>query len=149
MILIETQASQLARALSDTVGVAAVGYLDGATVDTYQTQISLSPSTTLAELDAAINDYAGYAQGTIVWQVPVVADDGTVEAIGTCAVFRPTDATDPEVSWGCYIVNAAATAVLFMGQFEGAPLSMASAVNSISLTFRFRPASNSLVVVVS
>lgn len=149
MQLIETQASQLARALSDTNAVATAGYLNAAKINTYQEEVALSPTTTNAELLALVNDYAGYLEGTITWQVPVIADDGTVEVIGTCPVWRPTDGTDPEVSWGLWISNAGTTVAYFMGQFDGAPLSMADANNSISVVIRYRPATNSMVVVIS
>ncbi len=149
MDLVETQKSQLDRGLSDTVSPAAVGSLFGAKINLFQTQIPISPDTPLVDLDAAVCDYTGYAQGTIVWQAPSVADDGTVEVVGTCAVFRPTDAVVPNNAWGLYIQDTTATYLYYLGQFDQAPLPMSSALQSITVTIRYRPATNSIVVVVS
>lgn len=149
MDLIETQTSQLHRALNDTVHVAAVGYLDLCVVSLTKAQVALSPTTPLATLQAAEADYTGYAAGVITWQTPTTADDQTVEVVGTVPVFRPTDAVAPNNVWDVFITNAGGTLLFFLGQFDNAPLPMVSALDQILLTIRYRPATNSMVVVIS
>lgn len=144
MILLEFQASQLARATDDVAGT-----LLGLKADLYQEPVDITPATPLATFTAVIANYTGYAQGAVTWEVPSVADDGTVEVIGNFAVWRPTDAVTPNNIWGIFFRAAIGGALLFAGQFDGAPLPMANALQQIAITLRYRPATNSVVVTVS
>lgn len=144
MELTEFQASQLARAADDIAG-----YLDGLKVDLYQTAIAFGPTTPLATFTAAVCTYTGYAQGVVTWSTPTLADDGTVEVLGTLPVWRPTDGVTPNVAWGIYAHSGVGSVLYFAGQFDGAPLPMQSALQQITVTLRYRPATRTLAVVVS
>lgn len=144
MLLYETQSSQLTRA-----GEAIAAYLLGLKADLYKTPIDLTTNPPLATFQAAIADYAGYAQGVVTWDTPSVSDDGTVEVIGTYDQFRPTDSVNPNGIWGVYFTAAIGGALVFFGQFDTAPLPMASALNQITITLRYRPADQSIVAYVS
>jgi hypothetical protein len=143
VLLNEYQAATLARALADTTSG---GPFDAATVDLFQANITIAGNETLAELVAGVATYTGYAQGVITWDAPSVASDGTVEVVGTLAVFRPTGTAIKNVIYGAYIANAAASALLFAGNLTNPPVAMGSALDQISLTIRYRPATQSIAV---
>jgi len=144
MELLEFQASQLARADADIAD-----YLLALKADLYQTEIDILPETPVGDFTAAIATFTGYAQKTVTWGVPSVADDGTVEVVGTYTEWRPADGVTPNNIWGVFFRAAVGGALLFAGQFDGAPLPMNNALNAITITIRYRPASKSIVVVVS
>lgn len=144
--LFEFQDSQVSRAVESTV---VTGYLAGATVDLYQAEIAINQTTPLSEFTSNLANYTGYAQGAITWGPATVADDGTVEILGTVPEFRPTGTAVTNTIWGLFIRDAGGTALYFAGQFDGAPLPMGSTLDSILLTLRFRPATQSVVVVIS
>jgi len=92
--------------------------------------------------------YTGYADEVITWLAPSVADDGTIEVIGTVGEFRPTDGVTPNSVYGALLLTGAG--VLMMGgRFDDAPLPMENATNAILLTVRFRPADQSIAIVIS
>jgi hypothetical protein len=142
--LFEYEASLLARANADTTG-----YLKLATVDLYQTDVDIGSGNTVADFTASVATYVGYAQGVLAWDAASVADDGTVECVSAAITFRPTDATTPNVIYGCFIRGATGGTLLFAGRFDGAPLDMSDAVHQIVLTVRYRPDATSIAVTVS
>lgn len=145
MQLNEYQASQLARAAADVAG-----YLAAMKVDLYQTDIDLATFPPIATFTAEIANFTGYAQGVVTWDTPSVADDGTVEVLGAVPQWRPTDAVTPNNVYGIFCRAAAGGgALLFTGRFDDAPEPMASALDQITITIRYRPADRSLCVVVS
>lgn len=144
MQLTEYQASQLARAAADVAD-----YLLAMKVDLYQSDIVITPDTLLATFTAAVATFTGYAQKTVTWATPTIADDGTVEVIGTVPKWQPTDAATPNVIYGIYCTEAVGGALLFAGRFETAPLPMGSALQQITITLRYRPADKSLCTYVS
>lgn len=133
----------------DVATDATAGSLLGALACLTKSPLTINRDTTKAALDAIKADYTGYAEKVITWQAPSRADDGTIECIGTMAAFRPTDAVAPNDCWALYIHETAAGPLLWACQFPGAPLPMQSALDEISVTFRYRPATNSIAVVVS
>lgn len=144
MQLFETQASQIARA-GDDIG----GYLDGAQVHLTKSEIAISPTTPLADLTTAEADYNTYTAQDITWDTATVADDGTVEVIGTVPGFRPTDALAPNNIWALFITNGDGDELYFLGSFDAPPLPMNTVLDQITVTVRYRPATDTIVVVVS
>lgn len=144
MDLFEYQALTIARALDDVAGS-----LDGAKVWLYKAALPVDGSTPLATFVTNKADYTGNGSGDITWLDPSVADDGTVEVVGTVPEFRPTDDVTPNDIWGVYITNGAGDALYWCGQFDDPPLPMNGPLNSIIVTVRYRPASDSIVVTVS
>lgn len=142
--LIEFQASQLARAAADVAD-----YLADLKVHLTRAELLITPETVVGDLTAIEATYTGYALETVVWLDPSVSDDGVVEVVSTPMEFRPTGTTVTNVIWACYCLAAVGGALLFAGQLDGAPIPMASALNSLILTIRYRPATNSLSVVIS
>lgn len=151
MNLFEYQLATLERATDNVapVVVGSTGFLFGAEVCLTTAQFDLNQANTLAEFAAVEADFTGYAPAAITWGVPSVADDGTVEVVATAIVFRPTDAVTPNVIYMLYITNAAGDALYYAGVFDNPPLPMNSALDQITVIVRFRPATNSIVVVVS
>lgn len=144
MDLVEFQASQLARAAADVAD-----YLADLKIHLTKAEIAITNATTLAELNAVEANYTGYALQTVVWLDPSVADDGTVEVLSEAMEFRPTGTTVTNVIWACYALAAVGGALLFAGSLDGAPITMGSALNSLVLVIRYRPATRSVSVVIS
>lgn len=142
MTLTETQASALARALSDTVTPAA---LFGAICQLFQTPITITPNTPLATFTAAVATYSGYASATIAWSTPSLSNEGIVEVLGTMTVFKPTGSTITNGIYGLYITDSGGTDLLFAGQFDNVPISMESTLDKIAVTIRYRPQEKTIV----
>lgn len=143
--LFEFQASQLARAADDIAG-----YLTGVKVGLTQSAVNIDEGTTLAELTAAVATYTGYASVTVVWDDPSVADDGTVEVTSEEIVFRPTAPTTiGNQVYNLYIVNTGGTILYFAVLLSTAPIPMESNLDQLKVTLRYRPATNSVAVLVS
>lgn len=124
--------------------------LMGAKAGLYNQNIPVTPTTTLAALVAALPVFTGYATKAITWGTPSIADDGTVEVLGTLAAWAPTDAVNPDTIFGAYICDSTSTNLLQGGLFVGAPLPMIDTTSRILLTLRYRPgAGPSLMVVTS
>lgn len=144
MILLEFQLSQLDRAAADIAG-----YLLGIKANLYQTPVAISQSTPLSAFTAAVATFTGYTAHVVTWDTPSVADDGTVEVLGSFVAWRPTDGVTPNVIWGVYITDGAGALLYFAGQFEDAPLPMGGALDQITIVMRYRPADKSLIVTIS
>lgn len=134
------------------LGVAAdvlAATLDGALVHLTKTALTINRSTTKAALDALKANYVGYAGEVITWGAPSRSDGGVIEAVGTVGEFRPSDAVTPNDVWAVYIHMAAGGALLFAAQLPDAPLPMRSALDSLIVSVRYRPASGTMLVLVS
>jgi hypothetical protein len=142
--LTQTTAFQLSLG-ADAVGVGAT--LNAAKVRLFVNDVLPIPASVIGDFDQTT--YTGHADKSITWLAPSVGDDGVVEVIGTVAEFRPTDAVIPNTVFGALVINTGGTAVYMGGRFEGGPLPMESALDSIVLTVRFRPSDQSLAVVIS
>jgi hypothetical protein len=142
--LTEFQTATLARAANDVAG-----FLAGCKIALYQSPIDILPSTPLATFSAAEATYTGYAQVTLVYATPSVADDGTVEVVAHPITFRASDAVTPNIIYGCFVVDSTGAILYYAGQFDGAPLPLQNALQLIIVTLRYRPATNSIVCTLS
>lgn len=146
MDLFEFPQSQEDRASADVADT--TGPYDGLSVDLFQVNIDINKNTPIAAFTDAVADYSGYAAGAITWETVSIADDGIVEVLGTVPVFKPTGTTVSNTIYGLYILNVGGTAVYFAGLFDE-PIGMGELTDRILLTIRYRPATNTVVVVVS
>ena len=142
--LFEKNDSKLARAADDIAG-----NMLGCLIDLYQTPVPLNEDTALIDLQNVVADYTGYAQGLLTWQDPSIADDGEVECIGTCPVFRPTGTAVQNEIVGCFLTSDPAGGLLYFGPLDGQPISMHSATDSITVVVRYRPGTQSLTITIS
>jgi hypothetical protein len=148
--LVESQLSQLGRATNDVnVGTTNPGVLFGAKVHLGQTNIPVDANVPYATLAGQEATYATYLAQALTWDVPSTAADNTVESVSTPLVFRPTDSVTPNAVYNVWLSNAGSTAWYYAGQIVGAPLPMASALDQIIVTIRFRPATGSICVTIA
>jgi len=141
MPVVWNQASVLA-ALADVVA----GDLAGAKLGLYQNNLDPTPETPIGDYTAAT--FTGYAQKAITWLAPSVADDGTPEVVGIVTEWRPTDGVTPNSIYGLILVETGG-ALRAATKFDGAPLGMSSALDSLLPTFRLRLTPAGLVALVS
>jgi hypothetical protein len=130
----------------------AAGPLHGATIDLFQTPQSLTDTTTYATLTGAIATYDGYSSGqpyTVTWSAVSEGEDGVIEMLGTAVEFRPSGSTTPNSIYGFYLNNAGATDWLLAGEVDNAPVNMASDLDHLTITVRYRPDDQSLAVSIS
>lgn len=149
--MIESEVSQLERATVDvqpTAGATA-GPLSLSEVHLGQTDLGITQATTYAALVAQEADYTGYAGQVIVWGDPTTAADGTVEVIGVALLFAPTGTTTTNNVYNFWIEDTGGTKWYFAGPIVGGPLPMASALDVIQVTVRYRPASGTILVTVA
>ncbi len=144
MVLLEHRSSVLDAAADEVAG-----HLAGAKLGLFVGPVDVTQARVLADFVAAKATFTGYVKTAITWLAPSVADDGTVEVVGTVPQFRPTDAVNPNMIQGCWIEDSAAADWYFAGIFDNQPLPMNSALDAMIVTVRFRPRTNSFVVVVS
>jgi len=128
---------------------AGTGVLVGMHVDLCTLDLSYDRTTTLADLTPGIPTYTGYAAGTVVWETNTIADDGTVEVLGTMPDFRPTDAVAPNIVYGMFCRAEPSGALMLLGRFDNAPLPMGKTTDVIKIVLRYRPATASIAVVIS
>jgi len=120
--------------------------LDAAEVRLFTNDIQPTAENVVGDFTAPT--YTGAGDEAVTWLAPSIADDGTVEAIGTLGEFRPTDAVTPNTVYGAILLSAGG-AYLMGARFEDGPLPMESAADAILLTMRYRPGENSIGVVIS
>jgi hypothetical protein len=145
--LVESQLSQLGRAANDVnVGTTNPGVLYAAKVHLGQSNLAIDPATAYAALSAQEATYTGYTAEALTWDVPTTSADNTVESVSTPIVFRPSDAVVDNAIYNVWISNTGSTAWYYAGQVAGGPLPMASALDQIIVTIRFRPATGSICV---
>lgn len=126
------------------------GDLDAATVHLGKTNITVDRTTTKADLTATEANYTGYAAEAVTWLAPSVADDGGVEVVGIVGEFRPTDAVVDNAIYTLWVLSAVTgTPLCFCARFDNAPLPMASPLNSLVVTLRWRPQTGGIVITVS
>lgn len=122
--------------------------LYGAAVKLFGQNLTITPNTTLAELDAASMTFGGYAPHPITWGPVTIAEDGAYEVLGSVSPFAPTGDDSTQLAWGMYVTDHA-DRLLLAGQFDAPPLNMASPMNVIQITMRHRPEASEPVVVIS
>lgn len=145
MELLEFIAQELARAADDVAGS-----LAGSKLGLYKVATDINQDTLLATMVTNKATFTGYVKTALVWGAPSIADDGTVEVVAAPLPFRPTDSLGgDQAMWGCWIEDTTAAVLQFAGQFDGAPLPMNGPLDAMLVTVRYRPASKSLVVVIS
>jgi hypothetical protein len=149
--LIESQASQLGRALNDTgpnTGPLA-GILNANKVHLGQSNLAITPTTTYATLSGQEAGFGGYTAQSLVWDVPSTAADGTVEVASTPVVFRPTDSSEDDSIYNIWVSDSGSAVWHLAGVIQGGPLPMGTALDQMIVTLRFRPATNSLVAIIA
>lgn len=144
MDLVSTQVLDLD--ICQDVTTAVTGSLIGAEVNLFTNDVVPVRQSVAGDFDAPT--YTGNGAEAVTWLAPSIADDGTVEIVGTVGEFRPTDAVTPNDVFGFTIENAGGD-LLQAARFENGPLPMRSALNAILLTLRFRFVSGGVGVVVS
>jgi hypothetical protein len=118
------------------------------TVHLFQNDTQVDRNTVIGDLTEAT--YTGYASEAVTWLAPSVADDGAIEVVGTVGEFRPTGSAVVNDIYGIMVKSGiVGTPMVFCARFDDAPLPMASALNAIVVTLRWRPQTNGLVVTVS
>lgn len=125
------------------------GHLAGAKLGLFVGAVDITQARVLADFTAAKATYTGYVKQAITWLEESVADDGTVEVVGTVPQFRPTDAVAPNMIAGCWIEDAAASDWYYAGYFDNQPLPMNGILDAMLVTVRYRPRSGTFAVVVS
>lgn len=110
--------------------------------------VTLDTTTTYADVLAAEGGYPGYARQAITWNAASVADDGTVEAVGTVPEFRPTGTSTVNM-WGLFLTTSDSATLALVGALDAAPLPMTDAHSAIVVTLRYRPTLGGLGVDVS
>jgi hypothetical protein len=149
--LIESEASQLARAAVDTqanTGPVA-GPLHGALLHLGMANTPISGNTPYSTLSAQEADFTGYTAAALTWDVPSTASDNTVQAVSTPVVFRPTDAVTPNVVYNIWVSNSGGTIWYLAGVLVGGPFPMGTATDQMIITVIFCPATNSYAVTIS
>lgn len=149
-LLLEFQAATLARAENDIeAGPGTAGFLNGAELCFTKSELDITPATLIGALTAIQADYTGYAPQALVWADPSVADDNTVEVTADPLVFRPTDAVTPNQLYAGFITNAAGTVLYFARQMDEAPVPMESALDQLIAVVRYRPATQTVLIVIT
>jgi len=143
MDLVQTNGMTMAMAVA-LVDVG--GVLENAVIRLFKNDVM--PTQTSVTGDFTPTDYVGFGDQVITWLEPSISDDGTIEVIGTVPEFRPTNDVTPNDVFGALLLDDA-DIMLFGGRFEGAPLPMEKATDSILVTVRFRPADQSIAIVIS
>jgi hypothetical protein len=149
--LLESQSSQLGRALNDTGGNVGplAGILNANKVHLGQTNIPITPTTPYATLSAQEAGFGAYAAQSLTWDVPSTAADGTVEVASTPLVFRPSDSSENDSIYNLWVSDSASAVWHLAGAIVNGPLPMGTALDQMIVTLRFRPASNSLVAIIA
>jgi len=129
-----------------TVTVGVGGPLNGALLELYQNDITPTPTTPIGDFTVA--DYDGYAAEALSWLAVSVNDAGQVEVQGIIGEFRPTGSTTPNTIYGWFLTESGG-ALIDSGRFEGAPISMADALNNILCTYIYRPQADSVNQVIT
>lgn len=98
--------------------------------------------------DYTVADYDGYADEAITWSAATLADDGSIELIGTVGEFRPTGST-VENTITAVLHCSAGGAVLHGASVGGEGLPMNSALDSVIVVPRVRINLDGLLEIVS
>jgi len=126
---------------------ALAGVLAANKVALYQSNTIPMPNMGLGDYVEAT--YTGYAQESVVWSAPTVADDGTVEVIGIVGEFRPTGTAVTNAIYGVLLVDTTSLILYGAARFDAPPLPMSSPLDAIIVTLRVRITPGGVVVTVS
>lgn len=110
--------------------------LTGAKLDLYTNDII--PGRDLPRSAYVTANFDGYAQAAITWLGASVADDGTVEVIGTVPEFRPTGSVTPNNVFGVVVTDAAGD-LIGAARLDDAPTPLGSTLNNLLVTVRIKP----------
>lgn len=145
MQLLEFLAQALLRAGDDIAGS-----LAGSKLGLTKTVVDINQDTTLASMTAAKATFTSYVKTALVWGDPTIADDGTVEVVAEPLPFAPTDALGgDQVMRNLWIEDSTAAVLQFAGTFDIPYPPMNSALNQLTVVVRYRPATQTIVVVIS
>lgn len=98
--------------------------LDGVHLHLYGSNLSLGPSTTLADLVAAEVNYTGYAPNTLtVWSTPVIDITGRASTTCTTPSFTGTASGGTGPLYGYYYTDSGNTHLYGCQAFTSGPLS--------------------------
>jgi len=110
--------------------------------------LTLGRETVIGDLVDNEGGYTGYARQAVTWNEPSVADDGTVEVVGTVPEFRPTG-TSTVSMYGLFVTGVDSVTLVGCGPLDGAPVPMGDIFAALVVTIRFRPSSSGISVDVS
>lgn len=149
--LYEYQLASIEKAVDNVapVVVGATGFLNGAHLHLSRTDVDIGPANVLADFTTGECDYVGYAAQVLVWGVPTVSDDGTVEVVSVAQIYKPTNAVTPNVANTAFVTNAADDALYYACTLDNAPLPFNSALDQTTVIVRYRPSTRSLLVTIS
>lgn len=130
-------------------GDAINGYLKTVKMCLFKGDVAVDPNTPFADFDTGKADYTGYTEAAITWSPITRADDGSIEYLGVCLPFRPTDSVKPNMVRGAYVKNMAGDNWVCAVRFPDQGIPMQSNMDSLALTLRYRPAAPSILEVIS
>lgn len=134
-------------AIGDTSSTAK-GFLDSMKVRLFQTDLTPDANTPLGTLNSASATFNGYAEKTVTWADPSIADNGGVESLGILSEWRPTGSDTPNNIYGLYSLTGDGSLGL-VGRFDEAPIPMGSVLDQLTVTLRFRPLDGGTTAVIS
>lgn len=130
-----------------TLVTAAGGTLNGAKLHLGQTNLTIDRNTDLATLVAQVATFDGYASKVIVWTGPFLNESGQIEMVGMpAAAWSPSGTVTPNVIYNCWVTNAGASVLYLAGPLDGAPISMASALNYLTVVVRYNPRTGGVTI---
>lgn len=150
--LLESELSQLGRAENDTnVGTTNPGVLYGSKIHLGKSNLAIDKNTAYAALSAQEANFTGYAAQVvaITWGDPVTAADGTVEVVSEPVTFAPTDAVVDNSIYNLWLSNGGSSAWYFAAPIADGPLPMSSTLDQIIVILRFRPAQQTIAVIIA
>lgn len=94
-------------ALGDMVASGAV--FDGLHVHLLKSAVTITKTTTLADLEAAECDFGGYAPAAVTWGTPFLDAVDNAVALGGLLQFTQTDLSSPNSVYGYWLQKSAST----------------------------------------
>jgi len=125
------------------------GSLAGVKMGLYKVELTVDKTLTLAALVAAKATYATYVKQTILWRAVSVNDAGEVEVQSEPLFWTPTDSVTPNSMWGLWIEDAGAVKLYWAGQFDSPPVPFNSTLDQLTVVVIYRPATQTIAVVIS
>lgn len=147
--LIPTQDCDIDVGASAISHAAAVGKLDLAVLVPLKAGDVLGRTTPKAAIDGRSANYAGYADGPIVWGPATRMDDNSLEFQGPVAEYRPTDGVTPNTIGGFAVYNAGKTKVYFVANVPGPGLPMNSALDNMICIVEWLPSGQSKLTIIT
>ena len=119
----------------DLAALVKTNKLDGGALKLFMNNLTVVIGTVIGDFVEA--NFHGYlAVVTTLWNTPRVALDGSAESISPLAVFNFTAGTPTCDVYGYWLEDSKGNLVL-AGNFEGAPIAMASVGDQIALLLTF------------